>query len=131
MNALAGEPWVGVGGAGVAVGPGVGVGTAPQPSVQASQQLDDEPTHAEPPFGALQFKASLLVEHFVWPFEFVRQHVTKPGLPHVDLAAHLIRLPLQFLGSIPASARVFATVAAHLTYWPWLVNESQGQSAST
>ena len=72
-----------------------------------------------------------MVEHFVLPFEFVRQHVTKPGLPHVDLAAHLITLPLQFMGSSFASARSFATVATHFTYWPWLVNEAQGQSAST
>ena len=137
MNALTGEPEAGVGvggaggGVGVAVGPGVGVGTGTQPFVQASQQLGDVPTHAEPPFGALHFEASLLVEHFVLPFEFVRQHVTKPGFPHVVLAAHLITLPLQFLGSIFASARSFATVLAHFTNWPWLVNEAHGQSAST
>jgi len=83
--------------------------------VQASQQLGSVPTHAEPPFGTLHFDASFFVEHFVLPFEFVRQHVTNPGLPHVDFAAHLTTLPLQFFGSSIASARSFAMVFAHLT----------------
>ena len=115
----AGGVGVAAGGVGVAAG-GVGVGTAPQPSAQASQQLDVAPTHAEPPLGALHFEASFLVEHLVWPLEFVRQHVTKPGLPQVVFAAHLMTAPLQLfgreLGSAGSSAaRALATPAAQLT----------------
>jgi hypothetical protein len=36
-----------------------------------------------------------LVEHFVTPFAVVRQQVTNPGLPQVDLAAHLTTAPWQ------------------------------------
>jgi hypothetical protein len=72
------------------------LGDEAQPlAVQASQQLAKLPTHADPPFGALHLSALDLVEHFVTPFALVRQHVTNPGLPQVDLAAHLTTAPLQ------------------------------------
>lgn len=56
-------------------------------SPHASQQLAWAPVRAVPFLGALHFAASCLIEHFVRPFAFVRQHVTKPLLPQVDCAA--------------------------------------------
>jgi hypothetical protein len=61
--------------------------------VQASQQLGCFPTHEVPFFGAVQAALLLFVTHFVTPAEFVRQQVTKPDLPQVDLAAHLTIAP--------------------------------------
>jgi hypothetical protein len=57
-------------------------------------------------------------------------HTTKPGLPQVDLAAHRVTLPLQFLGSISGSRRerLLTAWATQLTYRPWLA-ESQGHAA--
>ena len=52
-------------------------------------------THAVPPFCGLHLSVLDFVEHFVTPLAFVRQQVTNPGLPHVDLAAHLTTAPLQ------------------------------------
>ena len=71
------------------------------------------PTHAEPPFGGLHRSAFDFVEHFVTPLAFVRQQVTNPGLPHVDLAAQLTTAPLQLLFASP-----FACSAAQLTNAP-------------
>jgi hypothetical protein len=96
--------------------------------VQASQQLAKLPTHAEPPFGALQLAALDFVEHFVTPL-LVRQQVTNPGLPQVDRAAHFTTAPLQ-LGFVVCNA-VFAAPVAHFTYWPWFVKLSQGHAAAT
>src|ERR1051326_6437438 len=68
------------------------------------------------------------------------QQVTKPGLPHVECAAHFFTAPLHVLGrkfgSLESSAaRVAATPAAHGTYWPGLVvggfEWSHGQSVLT
>jgi len=85
-----------VGDAPAAYGVGAGVGVGAQPvAVQASQQLEKPPTHAEPPDGGVQWSASRFVEHFVAPFALVRQQVTKPGFPHVDRAAHRWIAPLQ------------------------------------
>jgi len=129
-NARLAEPYGGVGvgvgatvgvgaGVGVGVGAGVGVGpTAQPPVVQASQQLENSPTHAEPFFGALHCAAPFLVEHRVLPFLSVVQQVTNPGLPHVDFDAHETTLPLQLFGSSSSSASMFATPRAHFTYWP-------------
>jgi hypothetical protein len=64
---------------------------------QASQQLVALPTHAAPPFGALQCAASRLILHFVAP-AFVRQQVTAPaGLPQVECEAHCFTAPAQRL----------------------------------
>lgn len=103
-------------------------------SVQASQQLESDPTQAEPFFGALHFVASLFVLHFVLgtPFLiFVTQQVTNPGLPQVDCAAHFVTSPLHCFGRVPAPARSFATPAAHFTYAPWLGAPAQSQSSAT
>ena len=95
--------------------------------MQASQQLANEPTQAEPSFGGVHRSALDLVEHFVTPLAFVRQHVTKPGLPHVDFAAHFTTAPRQL---------VFVSVAlacadAQLTYAPWFSALAQSQLAAT
>ena len=45
--------------------------------------------HAVPCLVALQCAASLFVLQVVLPFALVRQHVTKPGFPHVERAAQL------------------------------------------
>jgi len=71
--------------------------------VHASQQLAKVLTHAEPPFGALHLSALDFVEHFVAPFAFVRQHVTNPGLPQVERAAHFLTAPPQLRFSKAAS----------------------------
>jgi hypothetical protein len=97
--------------------------------VQASQQLENVPTHDMPPFGALQLAALDFVEHFVTPLELVRQQVTNPDLPQVDLAAHFTTAPLQ-LGFVFCSA-IFACSVAHFTYWPWFVKPSHGQFKAT
>lgn len=87
---------------------------AQPPSPQASQQLGVVPTHAEPPFGALHLSAPFLTEHLVSPFDFVWQQVTKPGLPHVDLAAHCTTAPWQ----LRFCSVAFACAVAHRTYSP-------------
>jgi hypothetical protein len=55
--------------------------------VHASQQLGRDPAQAWPPFGGLHAAALRLMLHFVAPFAVVRQQVTNPGRPQVDLAA--------------------------------------------
>ena len=79
-----------VGGAVVVVGGAVVVVVPPQPPAHASQQLDVVPTHACPPFGALHLSALDLVEHFSLPRALMRQHVTNPGFPQVERAAHFL-----------------------------------------
>src|SRR5262245_56239194 len=74
------------------------LGEVAQPlEVHASQQLAKVPTHEVPFFGGLHRSALDFVEHFVVPLAAVLQQVTNPGLPHVDLAAHLTTTPLQLL----------------------------------
>ena len=60
---------------------------AQPPAPHASQQLENDPTQALPPFGAMQRSAPRLTAHDVFPELLVRQHVTEPGLPHVDFEA--------------------------------------------
>ena len=103
---------------------------------QASQQLSQDPTT---PCLSVQCIASFFVLHFV-PLAVVMQHVTKPGLPQVECAAHFVTAPLHVLGKKLGSAgsrpeRVFATFAAHVTYCPWFtvggLPWSHGQSVAT
>jgi len=82
---------------------------------QASQQLDTSPTQAVPRLGALQAAARRLMLHVCPRCAFVRQHVTNPGLPQVDFAAHRFTAPLQAFGSVPALTAILATAPAHLT----------------
>jgi hypothetical protein len=86
---------------------------AQPPCAQASQQLAKLPTHAcPPPFGAAQRAASRLIAHAVRPWTLVRQQVTKPGLPHVDLLAQRSTAPAQVLSARTA----LACAAAQATY---------------
>ena len=80
----------------------------------ASQQLAWVPTWACPSLGALHWAAPCLIEHFVTPFLFVRQHVTKPDLPQIELAAHCLMVRARVFDT----AAVFAARATHLTYLP-------------
>jgi hypothetical protein len=56
----------------------------------------------------------------------VRQHVTNPGLPHVDLAAHFTTAPRQ-LGFVSVAR---ACSLAQLTYSPCLAAPAQSQFAA-
>jgi hypothetical protein len=86
------------------------------PALQLSQQLGTVPTHAEPPLGALHLDSLGTTEHLVRPVAFVRQHVTKAGLPQVDLRAQPTTLALHCFGRVPLLAAVFAAWATHRTY---------------
>jgi hypothetical protein len=114
----------------VVVGAAVVVVVPPQASSHASQQLADEPTHAVPPFGAVHFSALFLIEHFTLPRRSMRQQVTAPGFPQVDLAAHRTTAPLHSVGRAPLSARAFATCPTHFTYCPWFSAVAQSHSAA-
>jgi len=103
------------------------VGAAQPLAVHASQQLANCPTHREPPLGATHLAGPLLIEHLVTPLLFVRQHVTKPGLPQVERDAHFLTNPAQLL----LARTEFACSAAQLTYAPWLVAVPQRQFAAT
>jgi len=96
-------------------------------AAQASQQLSRSPTHREPPLGATHALALLLIEHLVTPLLFVRQQVTKPGLPQVEREAHLLTNLAQLLFVRAASA----CCTAQLTYVPWFVAPAQSQFAAT
>lgn len=66
----------------------VEVGGATHPLLeQASQQLEKPPTHALVPPDPRQLPAARLIRQRV-PRAVVRQHVTAPGRPHVERAAH-------------------------------------------
>ena len=82
---------------------------------QASQQLATSPTQADPPFRGLHAAARRLMPHVRPPWASVRQHVTEPGLPQVERAAHRFTAPLQVFGSAPALTAAFAKATAHLT----------------
>jgi hypothetical protein len=98
-----------------------------EPAPQESQQLAPAPTQAWPPLGGLHLSALDLVEHFTLPFRLMRQHVTNPSLPHVDLAAHLVTNPLQLLFASVA----FAWSEAQRTNSPWFAAPAQSQFAAT
>jgi hypothetical protein len=117
-----------VGGAVVlVVGGAVVVVVPPQPAAHASQQLGVVPTHACPPFGALHLSALDLVEHFSLPFALMRQHVTNPGFPQVERAAHFLTAAPQ-LGF--AKAASFTALATQLTCCPWFSAAAQIQLAA-
>jgi hypothetical protein len=87
---------------------------ATQPPVpHASQQLANCPTHARPPAGALHREASRFTLQDVFAFR-VRQHVTAPGRPHTERAAHRTTADLHSGRSNPGT-RAAATPAAQAT----------------
>jgi hypothetical protein len=87
------------------------VGTTQPDCPQASQQLAKLPTQAWPPLGAAHRAVVLLSEHEVLPLALVRQQVLVPGLPQVDLDAHLLTDPVHPLFTSDA----LACWAAHRT----------------
>jgi hypothetical protein len=91
----------------------VGGGAGHVAPPQASQQLGRSEMQAVPRLGALQ-AALRLTLHVCTP-AIVRQQVTKPGLPHVEVAAQVLTFPLHARGRVPALAASLATAAAHLT----------------
>jgi hypothetical protein len=90
--------------------------TGQLPALQASQQLATRCTQPVPPFGAVQFLASGLIEQFATPCAFVRQQVTKPGRPQVDWAAQWTTARLHCFGRVPLAIADFTAPATHLTY---------------
>ena len=81
--------------------------------VQASQQLACVPTQAEPPpLGGLHAAAVAFTLHFVLVTlltVFVWQQVTKPGLRHVECAAHLMTARRHGLGKLVLAFTWWAT----------------------
>ena len=71
------------------------LGPVGPPVAHESQQLEHVPT--VPPL-SVHFSALFLVLHLTEPSDFGVQQVTKPGLPQVDFAAHLVTAPLQDFG---------------------------------
>jgi hypothetical protein len=69
----------------------------PPHAASGLQQLP-VPVLAEPPFGALHFALALLMLHLTLPLAVTRQHFTLL-VPQVDLAAHLVALPLHALSA--------------------------------
>ena len=78
----------------------------------ASQQLPQVPGV---PLFAVHDAASFLILQLVAPFGFVRQHVTNPGLPQLDRAAHFFTAPLHVFGRVPAVTKSLAAWAMQLT----------------
>src|SRR5262249_6087008 len=68
--------------------------------------------------------------HFVLPFAVVRQHVTKPGFPQVDRAAHLTTADLHCFGNVPLRMALFAICVTQRTNLPWSEAPPQSHSAS-
>src|SRR5215469_12609 len=120
---------------------------APLGEAQLAQQLPLPPT-VPPPF--VQRSADDFVLHFAPQSRSVTQasagffaqvpspvaasttHVsvgkrqrTNPGLPHVERAAQLTTLPLQFPGTVPSATSDFTTCATQRTKRPWLLASSQ------
>ena len=102
---------VGGGGVVVVVLP---AGTQP-PCSHASQQLGKFPTHALPPGGGLQELARRLILHVVLPLASVRQHVTAPALPQVELSAHATTRSAHSSRSDPSSTACSVTPSTQFT----------------
>ena len=85
------------------------------PPVHASQQLGCVPTQALPPFGAVHASAPFTTLHVVVPLASVRQQVTAPGFPHVELDAQFMTVLAQSSGSVPDFTAAFVAWATQLT----------------
>jgi len=85
------------------------------PAPHASQQLDDEPTHAVPPLGARQAAALRLMLQRVVPSAVVRQQATRPDLPHAERAAQFMTASRHSARSVPASTAALIESATQLT----------------
>src|SRR5262245_61059468 len=69
--------------------------------------------------------------HVCTPSAVVRQQLTNPGLPHVDLAAQLMTESRHVSGSLPARIARRTTCAAHRTYARWVPTAPQSHCAVT
>jgi hypothetical protein len=98
--------------------------------VQASQQLDCVPTQALPSGGAWHRDGSRFTLQRVRPNLSVRQHVTAPSFPQVDLAAHVRTRFLQPDARRPSRVALFTTFIVHETYCPWLLADAQSHCSS-
>ena len=85
------------------------------PLAHASQQLGCVPTQALPPFGAVHASAPFTTLHVVIPLASVRQQVTAPGFPHVELDAQFMTVLAQSSESVPAFTAAFVAWATQLT----------------
>src|SRR2546430_480728 len=85
------------------------------PPVHASQQLGCVPTQALPPFGAVHASAPFMTLHVVVPLASIRQQVTVPGFPHVELDAQFMTVLAQSSGSVPAFTAALVAWATQLT----------------
>src|SRR5437879_4969723 len=85
------------------------------PPVHASQQLGCVPTQALLPFGAVHASAPFTTLHVVVPLASVRQQVTAPGFPHVELDAQFMTVLAQSSGSVPDFTAAFVAWATQLT----------------
>ena len=95
----------------------------------ASQQLPLPPTVAVPPFTG-RHSSLFVMLHFGLPSLLVRQHLMKPGFPHVDWAAQRATSLRQCRCNVPARTARFATSLTHATYAPWWSALAQSHSAS-
>jgi hypothetical protein len=85
------------------------------PPPHASQQLGTVPTQAVPPLVARQRVADFFTPQRCLPSAVVRQQVTAPARPQVDLAAHRLRLALHSGRSSPLAMRAVSTPVTHFT----------------
>jgi hypothetical protein len=68
--------------------------------------------------------------HRVRPNLSVRQHVTAPSLPHVDLAAQVSTRFLQPAARRPSRVALFTTFIVQETYCPWFFADAQSHCSS-
>src|SRR5262249_40498893 len=72
-----------------------------------------------------------LTLHVCTPSAVVRQQLTNPGLPQVDLPAQLMTEARHVSGSLPARIACLTTCAAHRTYARWVPAAPQSHCAAT
>jgi hypothetical protein len=60
----------------------------------------------------------------------VRQQVTAPSLPHVDLAAHVSTRFRQLAARRSSRTALFTTFIVQETYWPWFFADAQSHSSA-
>jgi hypothetical protein len=85
------------------------------PAGQASQTLGNEVTYECPPLEgrARQARALRLIAHVVVPLGVVLQHVTRPGLPHIERCAQVMTAALHRGDRTPETTASRATRRTH------------------
>jgi hypothetical protein len=99
-------------------------------SAHPSQQLVVVPTQALPPRRARHRLASRLMPQRTAPRPVVRQQVTAPGRPQVDLRRHRRAVRAQSSRSCPSATRLATTSMAQLLNAARLVAPAQSQVES-